>query len=269
MVAAAYLLLALPSLERVAMEELGRACRLIERREFDKADDFADREGVPRLEVVWRERMHGQGRDSWSKKRKGAPDDKEDESEEEERIFWEGEGCEIEEDAVSHEGPSCSHNQREEESPVLSQSDLILHLRNVKGVTCDCLDSLFGLCPGITSMSVNIDTCEDTSVGSQGSLLAAGIQRWSGQLQSLSLLVPGPLVDFLHALQVIGSSLISLTLEGVKTSSRTPLMEVLRACPRLRELHISAEPPGTELVEDQQDNRDVPELPNLRSLTLR
>ncbi|XP_061584909.1 uncharacterized protein si:ch211-214j8.12 [Cololabis saira] len=276
-VGAAYLLLSLPSLERVAMDQLGQACRLIERRDFDQADEFAAREGVPRLKELWRERVHRQHSDGGSTKKKGTPVDK-DESEEEERIFWEGEECDIEEDA-SNEGASCSYNQIEEEYQVLSQSDLILNLRNVTGVTCNSLKSLGQLCPGIKSMSVNMDACVDASVGrSQGSLLATGIQSWAGKLQSLSLIFPNHMWSLLLALEVAGTSLTSLTLEGVKTCPSTPLMKVLRACPRLRELLISAEPPNSRQVErmndllqhedDQLEDQDLPKLPDLHSLTL-
>ncbi|XP_071338687.1 uncharacterized protein [Trachinotus anak] len=272
--AAAYLLLSLPGLERVAMEGLTQACSLIEHREFSQTDEFTVREGVPRMDEVWR---HRQGMDIWSKNREGAAAVDEDE-EEEERILWEEYGAEGEEDASGDEEPSCSLNQAEEKrgGRDLSQSGgkhLILRLKDVKGLTCDFLDSVGRLCPDIYSMSVNTDDHKDTRGGSQGSVLAAGLQTWSGQLQSLSVHFPGPLVDLLPSLQVAGSSLVSLTLEGVKTSPNSPLLEVIKACPRLRDLLISAEPP-TMLVEeqevqmDQQDDHDLPQLPNLRSLTL-
>uniref|UniRef100_A0A4W6G7Y0 Si:ch211-214j8.12 n=1 Tax=Lates calcarifer TaxID=8187 RepID=A0A4W6G7Y0_LATCA len=232
--AAAYLLLALSGLERVAMEGLGQACCLIERREFSQMDAFTDREGVPRLEEVWRERRH---RD---------------------------------------EGPSCSLNQAEEKKRgrALSQSDderLILRLKDAKGLSCDFLDTVGRLCPNISSISVTANDNEDTSGRSQGSLLAAGLQTWSGQLQNLSVHFPGPLVDLLPALQVAGSSLVSLTLEGVKTSPHSPLLEIIKSCPRLRDLVISAEPPDMPDGEDEVDMldyRDLPQLPNLFSLTL-
>ncbi|KAJ4942347.1 hypothetical protein JOQ06_012213 [Pogonophryne albipinna] len=128
-------------------------------------------------------------------------------------------------------------------------------------------------CPDLCSISVNIDDGEDTRGRSQGSLLAAGLQACSGQLQSLTVHYPGPLVELLPALQVAGSSLVSLTLEGVQTSPHTPLLEVIKACPRLRDLHISAEPPSTpQEAEDEEENqreeRDLPQLPHLCSLTL-
>ncbi|XP_070759944.1 uncharacterized protein [Enoplosus armatus] len=274
--AAAYLLLSLPCLERVAMVGLEQACCLIQHGEFGQTDEFADREGVPRLGEVWREWRHRQGMDSWGKKREGAASDEEDEGEEEERILWEAYGSESEEDIGRDEGPSCSQNQADEKrrGRVLSGDELLmLHLKDVKGLSCDSLDSLSHLCPNIYSISVNVDNYEDARGRSQGSLLAAGLQTWSGQLRSLSVHYPGPLVDLFPALQVAGSSLVSVTLEGVKTSPHTPLLEVIKACPRLRDLLISAEPPTTSQEEEdedgQWDDRDLPQLPNLCSLTLK
>ncbi|KAM7391841.1 hypothetical protein PAMP_022497 [Pampus punctatissimus] len=273
--AAAYLLLSLPYLERVAMEGLSLACCLIQHQEFGETDEFSDREGVPRLSEVWRERRHRQGMDSWRNRREGAADNEDEE--EEKSILWEGCGSESEEDASRDERPSCSQNQAEEKrrKRVLSQPGdecLTLRLRDVKGLTCDSLESLGCLCPDICSISVNGNDHEETRGRSQGSLLATGLQTWSGQLRSLSVQYPVSLVDLLPALQVAGSSLVSLSLEGVKTSPHTPLLEVIRACPKLRDLLISAEPPTTpqeeEEEEDERDEQDLPRLPSLCSLTL-
>lgn len=268
-VAAAYLLLSLPCLERVAMDGLTQACCLIQLRKFDQTEEFTDREGVPRLREVWEEWKNRQGMG----KREGAAVDEEDEDEE--GILWEGEyGSESEEDTSGAEGPSCSQERRK--GKVSSQSVdecLILRLKDVKGLSCDSLDSLGRLCPHIHSISVNVDDYADARGRSQGSLLAAGLQMWSGQLRSLSLHYSGPLVDLLPALQVAGSSLLSLTLEGVKTSPHSPLLEVVKACPKLRDLLISAEPPTAlqegQDEEDQRDDRDLPKLPHLCSLTLK
>lgn len=276
--AAAYLLLSLPCLERIALEGLAQACCLIEHREFSQTNEFADREGVPRLEEVWRERRHSQAMDSWRKKREAASAEREDDDEEEEEsILWEGYHVDTEEDANRGKGPHCSENQAEEvRGGILSRSSdecFILRLKDVKGLTCDSLHSLGHFCPDIISISVNIDGHEDTRGTSQRSLLAAGLQTWSGQLRSFSVHFPGPLVDLLPALQVAGSSLVSLTLDGVKTSPHTPLLEVIKACPRLRDLLISAEPPVMQVEEedeeDQQDDQDRTWLPNLCSLRLK
>lgn len=260
----------------MAIDGLAQACCLIQRREFDQTDKFAEREGVPKLGELFQEWRHRQDTGSWRKKREAAAAVEEDDYEE--RILWEGCGIESEEDARRDEGPSCSQNQAEDQKKrrVLSrlgEECLMLHLKDVKGLSCDSLDSLSRLCPNICSISVNIDDYEDARGRSQGSLFAAGLQTWSGQLRSLSVHYSGPLLDLLPALQVAGSSLLSVTLEGVKTSPHTPLVEVIKACPRLRDLLISAEPPTTpqeeEDGEDQRDDRDLPRLPNLCSLTFK
>uniref|UniRef100_A0A8C9ZG62 Si:ch211-214j8.12 n=1 Tax=Sander lucioperca TaxID=283035 RepID=A0A8C9ZG62_SANLU len=273
--AAAYLLLSLPCLETVELEGLAQACCLIQHRRFGHTDQFSDRERVPRLGEVWREWRHRQGSDRSRERREGAAagaEDEDEEEEEEERILLNEYGCETEGD----EGPSCSQNQAEEKlQGRVSSGDecLILRLKDVKGLSCESLDSLSRACPNICSVSVNVEEDVDTRGGSQGSLLAAGLRAWAGQLWSLSVHFPGPLLDLLPAVDVAGSSLVSLTLQGVRTSPRTPLLEAIKACPRLRDLLISAEPPtGPQDEEDEDDqrddDRDLPQLPNLCSLTL-
>nr|XP_043881478.1 uncharacterized protein LOC122769203 [Solea senegalensis]XP_043881479.1 uncharacterized protein LOC122769203 [Solea senegalensis] len=275
--AAAYLLLSLPGLKTVAMEGVAQACRLIEHREFSQTDEFSIREGVPRLVEVWSKRRHRQ--DRWMEKREGGTAAAGNEEYEEEKILWEGYCEDSDEDVSGEEGPSCTGNQVEEKRKgrVSSQSgdeQLILQLKNVKGVTCDLLDSLGNLCPHICSISVNVDHKTDTVARNQVSVLAAGLQTWPGQLQSLSLLYPGPLEDLPPALRVTGSSLVSLTLDGVKTSPHCPLLEVMEACPRLRELLIFAEPPSKPPAVQQEDvvgqwvSLGRPQLPNLCSLSI-
>lgn len=269
--AAAYLLISLPCLERVAMEGLGQACCLIEHRDFSQTNGFADREGVPSLEEVWRERMHRQDMNSWMKKSEAASAFKEHDDEER---LWEGYDSDDEKDASRGQGESYVQNQAEKIRRRVMSGDepLLLCLKDVKGLTCDSLDSVGNLCPDIYSISVNIDGHEDFRGTSQGSLLAAGLHTWSGQLKSLSVHFPGPLVELLPALQIAGSSLVSLTLEGVKTSPHTPLLDVIKACPKLRDLLISAEPPITQIEEDDEDvedEQDLPRLPNLCSLRLK
>lgn len=251
-IVAAYLLLSLPCLESVALEGLAPACGLLERKEFLLADEFAHRERVPRLEEVWRERMQDRGRDRWERKR-GC---RTAESEEEEGM------TEDEDD----EEPPCSDAEGKQKA--VSQSEVVLQLRNVQGVTCDSLGCLSRLCPDMKSVSVKVDPCKHNSGRRRGSLLAADLKTWSRQLRSLSLQYPGRLVDLLIPLQVAGSCLLSLSLEGVKTSPHSPLLEVIRACPRLRDFHISAEPPVALQIEDE-DGWDLPQLPNLHSLKLR
>ncbi|XP_026178430.1 uncharacterized protein LOC113139437 [Mastacembelus armatus] len=273
--AAAYLLLSLPCLKTVAMEGLAQACYLIEHREFSQTNEFTEREGFPRLEDVWKDRRHRQGMDGWRQKKEAVGSRENEDEDEEERTLWEEYGSNNEEDVSRDEGPISFQNQAEaKKRGLLSQAGdehLILCLKDVKGLTFDSLDSLGHLCPDIHSVSVSTDHVE-TRGRCQAPMLVAGLKIWSGQLQTLSIHFPGPVLSLLPALQVAGSSLVSLTLEGVKTSPHTPLLEVIKACFRLRDLFISAEPPTTpqeeEDEEDQQDYRDLPRLPNLCSLIL-
>ncbi|KAM3610626.1 uncharacterized protein V6R79_006609 [Siganus canaliculatus] len=258
--AAAYLLLSLPCLERLSMDSLARACSLIQHRQFEQTHEFTDREGVARLEVVWGQCMHAQGEDRRTIKQEGAAAD--EENEDEEWGYLEEYGSDGEGDAGGQLELNCSENHIQEDEP------LTLRLKDVKGLACDSLDSFSRLCPNIHSVSVSVDDNEEA-------LLARGLQVWSGQLQSLSVHYQGPLVELLPALHIVGSSLLFLSLEGVKTSPLTPLLEVIEACPSLRELLISAEPPATpqeeeeEDEEDQQEDRDLPRLPYLCSLTFK
>uniref|UniRef100_A0A672J927 Uncharacterized LOC115398651 n=1 Tax=Salarias fasciatus TaxID=181472 RepID=A0A672J927_SALFA len=266
--AAAYLLLSLPSLERLALEGLTQACSLIEQKQFWQVEEFTSREGVPRLEDLWRDRSKQQA-NGWKQMR--TRDRKEVEDEEEEGSgFWEESGSESEENVRDKELVS-SEDQTEEK--LSSRSDLILQLRDVRGLTCDSLDSFARVCPSISSLSVNV-TDDDESVGGQkqSSVLAAGLQSYTGQMRSLSVQFPGTLTDLFPALKVSGPSLVSLTLEGVKTSTDTRLLEVITMCHRLRELAISAEPPtiarGTHDRERIHDDGNLPKLPHLSSLSI-
>ncbi|XP_071387518.1 uncharacterized protein [Centroberyx affinis] len=268
--AAACLLLSMPRLERVAMACLAQACSLICRRDFGQTDELTRREGVPRLEEVWRERRLRQGMDS-GRKNEATNEENEDE-EEDERMLWEGYESESEDDTSSGGGVA-EKGRVGRAVPKLDAESLTLRLRDVQGLSFASLETVGRLCPDVHSVSLDFDDEEDTGGRSQGSVLAAGLQTWSGQLRSLSLRYPGPLVDLLPALQGVGSSLVSLTLEGVKTSPHTPLLEVIQACPRLRELLICAEPPTAAQDEEEEedeegDERNLPSLPNLYSLTL-
>lgn len=271
-VVATYLLLTLPFLEKVALEGIGQACSLIQHREFDQTDEFTDREGVPRMEKVWKECRRRQGMGRWKKKEATITDE-----EESEQVLYEGHSSESDEDAVTDQEPNSIHEQADDKRGGGSGEDcLTLMLREVQGLSCDSLDSVRCLCPHISTISVNIDGCKDAGTRRRnGSLLARGLQTWSGQLQSLSVQYSGPMEVLFHAVNVTGSSLVSLTLEGVKTSSHTPLLQVIRVCPRLRNLHITADPPALvveeedmEDMEARHDDLDLPRLPNLSTLTL-
>ncbi|XP_034547440.1 LOW QUALITY PROTEIN: uncharacterized protein si:ch211-214j8.12 [Notolabrus celidotus] len=244
--AAAFLSSHCPACREWPWRVFAQACCLIQKQEFYQTYEFTDREGVPRLDELWRQRLD---KDRGNKKREGERD--EDEKVE---ILWEGSSSESEEDLNNDEGPGCSQS-RAEEKRVLSQSgdNLILRLKDIRGLSCNYLGSVSQLCPNIHSISVNMDDDEDARGRSQGSLLAASLQTWSGQLRSLMLKYQGPLLDLLPALQVSGSSLSCLTLEGVKTSPHTPLLDIIRACPRLRDLIVSAEPSSMPQEEEEEE----------------
>ncbi|CAL8248711.1 unnamed protein product [Merluccius merluccius] len=286
---AAYLLLSLPFLEEVALEGLDWAFGAIHRREFDPTEEFTRREGVPRLEEVWRERWRKQRIDRRENEEAGTASNQGEGEEEEER--WEVHGTE------SPDGNEGEDSSRDEEQDLLAvqkggrggiaEKDmvrgatvagpggdrLILRLREIQALSSASLEVVGWLCPHIQSICVNVDSVQDAGRGrSQGSLLATGLGTWSGQLRRLTLHHTGPLRDLLPSLQEIGSALVSLTLEGVKTSPHSPLLEALQACPRLRELLISAQPPTTPAYEDEVEElvgaRDLLSLPHLYSLTL-
>ncbi|XP_034025891.1 uncharacterized protein si:ch211-214j8.12 [Thalassophryne amazonica] len=270
---AAYLLLSLPHLQRVSLAGLLQACNLIQQRAFDQTDVFADREGLPCLEEVWLERTMREATDTFRGKMEG--------TEEDTNTLCEVKESDSDDNTRTHEGKRWSQNPERrgqtQESlgrRVVMQSDdknLILRLQEVKNLTDAYLDNLGQLCPHITSISLDLSDAKDTVRRNPGPLLFTGLQTWSDQLRSLSVLYPGPLVDLLPGLQVAGSSLVSLTLEGIRTSPHTPLLEVIQACSNLRELVISAEPPTTpqeEAADNQQDDQVLPCLPNLCTLTL-
>lgn len=257
MAAAAFLLLSLPCLETVSMEGLTQACCLIQRRDFALTDTFTGREQVPRLEELWRERMKTQGLDSWRKKR----------DEENESTVWEG--YDSDEDSRREDMTGGSENRTKEKSA--GNELTTLRLREVKGLTCDSLETLGNLCPDVHSISVKCDGVLDRRDTLQGSRLAAALQTWSGQLRGLSLHYPAPLLGLLPALRVAGSSLVSLTLEGVKTRPST-LLEVIRSCPNLKDLLVFSESlagPQEEGDHVEGEEQDLPCLQNLCSLSLK
>ncbi|KAJ8006010.1 hypothetical protein DPEC_G00123820 [Dallia pectoralis] len=242
--AAACLLLTLPWLERVAMEGVGEACGLIHSREFVRAEELMTREGLPSLWEVWRER----------RQEDRAVEEAEDEVGEENISFL----CERTGSENEAEGPA--ETGRDEDT-------LTLDLREVQGVSAGTLASVSQLCPKLCSISLD---CEEEP--NQGSGLAEGLARWAGQLRKLSVHFPLPLDEVLPALQATGGYLVSLTLEGVRTSPHAPMLKLLHACPRLRSLTVHAESPlSPQEPEDEEleDNlRDIPCLPQLVSLSI-
>lgn len=271
-VAAAYLLLSLPVLEKVALDGFSQACHLIQCRQFDRAIKFTEREGLPRLaDLFWeRRRMQAGGNETGINKVPVADE------EDEETSMWEGYEGQCDGGSSGDEGASCVQVDDLERSNkrAVSQSDdegVTLCLKEVKSLSCECLNSLGPLCPNLCSISVNIGDDDDDRERDHGSLLAQCLQTWCGQLCCLSVQYLGHMIDVFPAVEVVGSSLLSLTLEGVKTSPYTPLLKLIKACPRLIELHVIAERPHFVAHEDQEENEldDLPCLPNLRSLSLK
>lgn len=263
--AAAYLLLSLPVLEKVALDGFSQACHLIQCREFERGDKFTERADVPSLADLFWERWRMQAGAN-----EGAVADEEDE----ETLLWDGYEGQCEEGSSGDEGAGRLQVEERSNKGVVSPADdegVTLCLKEVKSLSCECLNSLGPLCPNLCSISVNIGDDEDDRERDHGSLLAECLHSWCGQLCSLSVQYLGHVADVFPAVEVVGSSLLSLTLEGVKTSPYTPLLKLIKACPRLIELHMVAERPHFVAHEDQEDNEldDLPRLPNLRSLCLK
>ncbi|XP_059909464.1 LOW QUALITY PROTEIN: uncharacterized protein si:ch211-214j8.12 [Gadus macrocephalus] len=288
---AAYLLLSLPLLESVALEGLDWALGAIHRREFDPAEGLTRREGVPRLEEVWRERQKKHWTDRKGNEEAGAEGSREEREEE----SWE-----------VHTGPrartemkvrllaetrsrsslrkkrwarGASGSRMLRGAMVVGPGDdsLTLRLREIQAMSPASLEVAFRLCPHIQSLAVAVDSAEGTGGRrDHGWTLAAGLGNWSGQLRSLTLRHTGPLGDLLTPLREMGFTLVSLTLEGVRTSPHCPLLEVLQACPRLKALVVSAQPPTSPPYEDEEEEeeeelggaRDLLRLPHLCSLML-
>lgn len=270
--AAAYLLLSLPVLEKVALDGFSQACHLIQCREFDRANKFTERERVPKLADLFQERRRTQAGGG----ERGADEGPVADEEDEETLIWEGnEGqCEAGSSGDEADGRCQVEGLEQSKTGVVSRADdegVALSLREVKNLSCECLNSLGPLCPHLCSISVNIGDGEEGRERDPGSLLAKCLQTWCGQLCCLSLQYLGQMIDVFPAVEVVGSSLLSLTLEGVKTSPYTPLLTLINACPRLVELHITAERPNFVAQQDQEENEldDLPRLPNLRSLSLK
>ncbi|KAL0979657.1 hypothetical protein UPYG_G00187880 [Umbra pygmaea] len=277
--AAAYLLLTLPWLERVAMEGLGGAFGLLQSGDFSDAEEVMAREGLPSLWEVWRERRQ-KGRATDTGGRSGADvledsslswnrGDSDSEGPEEETTG--GGGCDAPVRKRTGIEDSVERRREEGESGRVSAVEGIkLRLREVQGVSAGTLASVSELCPELRSISLD---CELEEQGpNQGSSLAAGMARWAGQLKELSVRFPLPLEHVLPALRATGGSLVSLTLEGVRTSPHSPMLELLHACPRLKSFVIHAEPPlgpwEEEDEEEEYDIRDLPCLPQLGALSL-
>lgn len=234
---AAFLLLGVSGLQRLAMEGLGHACVIIQKQDFVVTHGFSTREHVPFLEELWDSRAQ---------------------EKEEERLSSE----------EKMDTPLSFDEGRRMDAP---RGSLKLRLREVQGLTLDSLDAVSNLCPDLHSISLN---CHDDDEGSssQSVHLTRGLACWSGQLHFLSLQFSGLISDLVSPLQVSGSSLLSLTLEGVQADGNLPLVALLRACPKLTALTLHTDPPRSNQEEDDDDEDmedwDLPCLPHLCTLTL-
>ncbi|KAG7318627.1 hypothetical protein KOW79_018382 [Hemibagrus wyckioides] len=244
-ISAAFLLLGVSSLQRLAIEGLGHACAIIQNADFAATDGFTTREGVPCLRELWQ------------------------------AVVQEKELRDIEEDRLTlEEKTDRSLSLDEGRTTDAPKGKFKLCLREVQGPTLDSLDAVSSLCPDLRSISLKCHDHEDDNdeVCSQSIRLTRGLARWSGQLHFLSLQFSGPLSELVLPLQVCSSSLLSLTLEGVQADGNLPLVALLRACPKLTALTLHIDPPHSNQEEDDDDEDvedwDLPCLPNLRTLTL-
>ncbi|XP_047005608.1 uncharacterized protein si:ch211-214j8.12 [Ictalurus punctatus] len=244
---AAFLLLGVSGLQRLAIEGLGHACAIIQNRDFAVTDGFTAREGVPCLGELWDARVQ----------------EKEVREDEEDRFTLEEK---MDRSLSLDEG-------RRTDAP---RGRFKLRLREVHGLTLDSLDAVSNVCPDVHSVSLNChdDDDDDDEGSSQSICLTRGLTRWSGQLHFLSLQFSGPLSELVPPLQVSGSCLLSLTLEGLQADGNLPLIALLRACPKLASLTLHIDPPRSNQEEDNDDDDedvedwDLPCLPHLRTLTL-
>ncbi|MCI4392411.1 hypothetical protein PGIGA_G00145580 [Pangasianodon gigas] len=240
---AAFLLLGLSGLLRLAIESLGHACVIIQNRDFAVTDGFTTREIVPSLGELWDARVQ----------------EKEQREDDEDRLTLKEK---MDRSLSLDEG-------RRMDTP---RGSFKLRLREVQGLNLDGLDAVSNLCPDLRSISLNCHDDDDDKGSSQSIRLTRGLARWSGQLNFLSLQFSGPLSELVPPLQVSGPGLLSLTLEGVQADGNLPLISLLRACPKLTALTLHVDPPRSNQEEDDDDEDvedwDLPCLPHLRTLTL-
>lgn len=246
---AAYLLLTLSSLEKLGIEGIAQACELIVHENFQQTDMFSAKEEIPTLEEVWKQSKHRQNK----------ADNNNDKATEM------VENCSQTSEDYCNEPKTC-HKK--------NWDHFTLRLKDVRILSCESLASLGLLCSDITSMFINADY-PNTIQTSEVTDLTKALESFSGQLKRLSLQYSDLLQNLFNTVCVIGSSLLSLTLEGVKTSpsSYSSLLRILQACPRLKELSISLEPFQPSFALEHPNNRLIDwnglHLPDLCSLTLR
>lgn len=241
----AIVLLALPSLRQVALDSVGQACVLIQNQDFGLTEGFTSQQGVASLQELWAKRVKG--------------GDKVDEEDSLEESLDKG----LRLDKSKPDGVRTDQKDA-----------LELGLQDVQSVSLSSLDALGRLCPNLCSVSLNghNEDDDDNEGFRRTALLTRGLGRWSGQLRSLSLQFSGFLSELVPPLQATGSSLISLTVEGVRADGHLPFLELVRACPKLTTLTIHIDPPRSNQENDEEDEDledwNMPCLPYLCSLTL-
>ncbi|XP_073696917.1 uncharacterized protein [Garra rufa] len=272
--AVAFLLLSLPGLQRLAVEELGQACVLIQNKQFEVTEEFTSREGVPLLKDMWAKRTQEDLlKDSSLLSADG-----------EESFTLEGkiDVCLSLEESQTDASDSADINKRT--LGELCKKDgcrsVTTSLRDVQGLSLDTLEVVGKVCPELCVLSLDcLQSSADNNADSfeQATVLARGLARFSGQLRCLSLQFAGLLSELVPALKAAGSHLLSLTLEGIKADGHTPLLELIRACPRLTSLSVHSDPPrnnwdGNDDEEEEGEDEallpNLPCIPHLRSLTL-
>ncbi|KAI1900455.1 hypothetical protein AGOR_G00050110 [Albula goreensis] len=277
---AAYLLLALPLLTRVALEGLGEGCCMIADGEFREVEEIATREGMLSFGELWSRRMRGEigagGREA------GAEHQVSDRREKEEEGWASGEVRESsEEESEEAEGAGATEHERgllllndrptgmskgQEERSGDLVSGVTLNLQEAQGVEVNSLGPLGRLCPDLCSLTLIGD-------GGAGQPDPMELGQWAGQLQSLGLRMGGTLSDILPAVQVVGASLASLSLEGVGMERGGAFLKLLQACPNLKALHVYTELPGSEEEGEEEEDEawnlnSLPCIPHLKTLTL-
>ncbi|KAK2845876.1 hypothetical protein Q7C36_010730 [Tachysurus vachellii] len=244
---AAFLLLGMSCLQRLAMEGLGQACVIIKKGDFAVTDGFSTRNGVSCLTELWQAIVQ-------KKELRGLDED----------------GLTLEEKTDR------SLSLDEDRRTAAPRGRFKLRLREVQGLNLNSLDAVSSLCPDVHSLSLNCQNQgddDDDEVSSQSIRLTRCLTEWSGQLHFLSLQFSGSLSELVPPLQVCGSTLCSLTLEGVQADGNPSLIALLRACSKLTALTLHIDPPRSNQEEEDDGDEhvedwDLPCLAHLRTLTL-
>ncbi|XP_041958032.1 uncharacterized protein si:ch211-214j8.12 [Alosa sapidissima] len=278
---AAFLLLSLPWLERVALEALGEACVLLRDGDFHKVEEFICRTQMPDFRDLWTERGNGDNVTGMDK----AEEESFSLSEATNSCLWiqdsededEGESNGIEGACHDFTGAMASENTRGNGALKVQQEDslkgvcLTLRLRQVQGVSFGSLGPLGQLCPDLSVLTLDYSEEEEAVSGDH---LARVLARWSASLRSLTLRFPGPLSKMARSVAAVGASLTTLTLEGVRADGLDPLLRLLHSCPQLTTLTIHMEPPRMHQEEEseeedrEEDLHALPCLPRLSCLAL-